>query len=275
MLCTGPYRQGVQEFGCGQCMPCRINRRRLWVSRMMLEAYGHGDSVFATFTYDDEHLPLGGELRKDDLRLFFKRARHSVGKFRYFAVGEYGSRGARPHYHAALFGVSTLQQAALEAAWGQGFVHLGELNERSAGYLAGYIAKGMTRAEDERLEGKQPEFAVMSRRPGLGAGAVAGIAAAEWTRGGAAAVAVEGDVATVVRIGGRKWPLGRTLRRHLRGAVGLDDGAGKDRAAVVARQLAAHLRQPGAVEHRELVRQKDAQKAVAREAINRSRKVKL
>jgi len=254
MLCQVPYRQGVQEFGCGQCMPCRINRRRQWVSRIMLESYGHAADrqCFVTLTFAPDRYPADGSLRKSDLQLFFKRLRKRVGAVRYFAVGEYGGVGGRAHYHIALFG--TQDVGALGLAWTQGFVHVGELNEKSAGYLAGYIAKGMTRAESEGLGGRCPEFAIMSRRPGLGANAAVAFAQAATTRGGASQVAGTGDVAAGYRVGGRIWPLGRYMRRKIRGELGMDLGTPEGCLSQAARDLAFDLRQPGAVERRELVR---------------------
>jgi len=275
MLCQLPYRQGVQEFGCGQCMPCRINRRHQWVSRIMLESYLHAADrqCFVSFTYSPDRYPADGSLRKTDLQLFFKRLRKRVGPVRYFAVGEYGGGTARAHYHIALFG--TADAAAISESWGQGFVHVGELNEKSAGYLAGYIAKGMTRGEDVRLEGRCPEFARMSLKPGIGAGVADSFAQAATTRGGVRQIASTGDVPSSYRVAGRIWPLGRYIRRKVRGQLGMDPGAPKSSVSEAARALAEHLRAPGQVERRELVRLHDGRRAQARAKLQQARKGKL
>lgn len=76
MLCKNPYMKGVLAFGCGQCNPCRINRRRLWTHRIMLESLKHGDSSFVTLTY--ETLPSDGSLVPKDLQNFMKYLRMRV-----------------------------------------------------------------------------------------------------------------------------------------------------------------------------------------------------
>ncbi len=120
MLCRNPFTRGMQAFPCGRCMPCLFNRRRLWTHRMMLEALCHADSCFLTLTYQDENLPLStngrSSLAPEDLRNFLKRIRSALvaspeirfggqKKIRFYAVGEYGEVGERPHYHMALYGV--------------------------------------------------------------------------------------------------------------------------------------------------------------------------
>ena len=129
-------------------------------------------------------------------------------KIRYFMCGEYGEvckhgleldrvscplcNVGRPHYHACLFncdfsdlesyaqqdGVVRWTSPTLEKIWKYGFVDVGEVNFDSAAYVAGYVLKKVTgiRAEDwyfsSTLDGEfitvQPEFVLMSRRPGIG-----------------------------------------------------------------------------------------------------------
>ena len=58
MLCSSPITvTGLGVVGCGQCIPCRINKRREWVGRLTLEAGLYTDNAFLTLTYDDAHLP--------------------------------------------------------------------------------------------------------------------------------------------------------------------------------------------------------------------------
>lgn len=214
----------MEEYGCGQCMPCRLNRRRLWTSRLMLESCLHEASFFATLTYDKEHVPHDGSVSPRDASLFLKRLRAFVSprKVRFYCVGEYGEIGGRPHYHFALFGLR--DESAIREVWKLGYCHTGLLEEASAAYIAGYVTKRMTSLDDPRLKGRHPEFARMSLRPGIGAGAMLEVARALFTKDGSMSVARDGDVASVVRADKSKWPLGRYLRSKLREEMGMDSG---------------------------------------------------
>ena len=214
MLCRKPYSNGGVPVGCGQCLPCRINRRRLWTTRILLESYCHEASCFATLTYSDDELPSGGNLDPEHLKLFWKRLRKRLQprRIRYFAVGEYGDDSWRPHYHAAVFGLSVLEAYHVEGAWGHGFIRLDELSPETAQYLCGYTVKKLTGKDDERLEGRVPEFARMSNRPGIGADAAA-IIAEQLDRN---RIEKSGDVPGTVRMRGQERALGRYLVSKLR-----------------------------------------------------------
>lgn len=217
MLCVRPFKPGLIEFGCGQCMPCRVNKRRSWTGRILLESHLHAHNCFATLTYKENPLSLDPR----DLQLFLKRLRSIYpSRLRFFGVGEYGDRFGRPHYHVALFGVSFLDGAYLREAWKEGFVHVGELNRLTAQYIAGYVCKKLTKAGDPRLEGRHPEFSRMSLRPGIGAGAGAALAAAFSGEGPRLALEAAGDVPSQVRVAGKLLPLGSYIRRQARKSLG-------------------------------------------------------
>lgn len=152
-----------------------------------------GKSCFVTLTFSPQQLPEDWSLDPRHWQLFAKRLRKSVGPFRFFAVGEYGE-GLRPHYHAILFGVDfssdrrlfsrrrggdLYTSECLSRAWGQGFASLGAVSFQSAAYVARYSMKKVNgelaekayeRVDPETGECWQvrPEFALMSRRPGIG-----------------------------------------------------------------------------------------------------------
>lgn len=140
-------------------------------------------------------------LQKRDLTNFFKRLRKRFkGKeIRYYACGEYGSNTHRPHYHIIIFGLDlgdfniigengiitsmiVLQGRnelgqdyykcdwLSEEVWKHGFVCLSEVSWRTCAYVARYVKKkdkGLVQdALIERYE--EPEYAVMSRNPGIG-----------------------------------------------------------------------------------------------------------
>lgn len=207
----------------------------------MLEALKSTDNAFVTLTYADEQLKwvrkgssCVASLVPVHLQRWLKRLRKAVSpmRVRFFAVGEYGDQTFRPHYHAALFGYKTclfgmsrytknkisccVQCDIIRDTWGIGNTFLGTLEERSAQYIAGYCLKKMTSVTDVRLQGRYPEFARMSLRPGIGGEAVADVARALVN------VPLEGDVPSGLRHGSKVLPLGRYLRRRLRVALGRD-----------------------------------------------------
>lgn len=247
MLCRKPFVQVGVAYGCGQCLPCRVKRRRIWVHRLLLESLLHAESSFVTVTYGEDQLPLiegKPTLRREDYRLWLKRLRKRMvsivpeWKLRFFLVGEYGEESGRPHYHAALFGYrgcdygdSRLHPGGerkpcrcasctiISDTWGKGRTHQGVVERKSAQYLAGYTVKGMNGVEDDRLLGREPEFARMSLRPGIGAEAMHNVARAIDCY----KLAADGDVTSALRIGSKILPLGRYLRERLRFIVGTTD----------------------------------------------------
>lgn len=245
MLCERPYGY----YACGACGPCRLNRQRMWAARITLEALCHKQSCFVTLTFDDKHCPSSLDPR--DLQLFMKRLRNeSPRPLRFFGVGEYGSQTFRPHYHVALFGLGIsdhvldaygrVSHGPVAASWKLGFFSVGELNEKSASYIAKYATKRLTRAGDPRLESRYPEFARMSLRPyGIGANATHRIAAPLLEQGASRALVERGDVPHEVRINGRKHPLGSYLRRRLREDVGWGSKAPREAVLALAEQKIA------------------------------------
>lgn len=244
-MCRKPYFNDGIPYGCGQCTPCRINRARQWTTRMTLESYAHPYSAFITLTYENEHLPMtpnGPTLEPKDLQLFMKKLRKAwPEKLRFYAVGEYGDQTFRPHYHIALFGYPHCDHVlhsngrarncncppcrTLAKYWKHGIITNGSLTPQSASYVVGYITKKMTKPDDERLNGRHPEFARMSNRPGIGVPGLIGLI--DWlknTKNGKFFIEQTGDVPREIVIGKKSLPLGRYLTDQLRKAVGLDEG---------------------------------------------------
>lgn len=223
MLCIRPFRlRPGTEFGCGQCLPCRINRRRLWTARIVLEAAYYGDlpSAFVTLTYRQEDLPALSSVLPAHLEEFRYRLRYKIGPFRYYAVGEYGERTQRPHYHVLLFGKFPTKEV-LEHCWPYGGIHIGFLSVDSGAYCAGYVTKKMTGKDDERLKGRHPEFVRMSRKPGIGVAGLAGIIKWCYSTQGAAYIQRNHDVPQSIRFGGKIFPLGRYLVTRMREEFGI------------------------------------------------------
>lgn len=149
---------------CAKCLACLSNLRNDWAFRLYQEyKHSRGSAYFVTLTYDRKNLNLAGyELQKRDLQLFFKRLRKRSKKtgIRYFAVGEYGSKTLRPHYHILLFNSN---EKDIREAWQKGIVHIGSTTEASIMYTLKYMVQ-----PDIRINGKQKPFRLMSRAYGIG-----------------------------------------------------------------------------------------------------------
>lgn len=159
---------------CGKCGACRHNRRADWSFRLQQELKTAINAYFLTLTYSDDNLPVteDGEvtLRKRDLQLFIKRIRKASKKewpdekFRYYAVGEYGSETGRPHYHILCYNTYPLCVNADLCPWYYGHIKVGTVTPQSIHYVAKY------HVNVGEIDGtREPEFATMSRRPGIGA----------------------------------------------------------------------------------------------------------
>lgn len=94
---------------CGKCAYCIKRRIDGWVFRLSQEEKIHSSSSFITLTYDNISVPMTANgfmtLVKRDLQLFFKKLRKYTGcqTIKYYAVGEYGGKTMRPHYHLIIF----------------------------------------------------------------------------------------------------------------------------------------------------------------------------
>lgn len=205
----------------------------------MLESLTHSDNAFVTLTYAEDQVPVGGSLIPRHLQLFLKRLRNEVypSKIRYFGCGEYGDKTERPHYHLALFGYPGCVHGrsryvtarglrasccstcdVLLRSWEKGVIFSGSLTAEAAAYVSGYVTKKMTGKDDARLNGRHPEFARMSLRPGIGFNAMTEVARA--------IVSLNlNDVPSSLRHGTRLMPLGRYLRRKLRERIGRNEEA--------------------------------------------------
>lgn len=189
------------KLPCGRCIGCRLEYSRQWAVRCVHEASLHANNAFITLTFDDEHYPADHSIHKEDLQKFFKRLRKNTKvKMRYFACGEYGEKRGRPHYHAIVFGYDfpdkvywvtrngsrLYRSAILEKTWAFGHSLIGDVTFESAAYVARYVVK--KHKPDKRVKEEvnlynsvvdpdtgeifeiNPEFCLMSRNPGLGAG---------------------------------------------------------------------------------------------------------
>lgn len=198
------YSRYYEPIGlpCGKCIACRLKYSREWAFRCYAEAKGFDNNCFITLTLSDpviEHVH-GQSLVKDFFPRFFKRYRKRFGNgIRYFHCGEYGDKFGRPHYHAIVFnhsfddlvlykrerGIDLFRSMELEKLWSHpvhkfsyGYATVGSVSFDSAAYVARYCTKkvgGKLALNHYRLVtdmgnvvDRIPEFATMSRRPGIG-----------------------------------------------------------------------------------------------------------
>ena len=185
ILVKNKYGQ-VRSIPCGQCKSCRLNKAREWSIRIMNEVQYHKNNCFLTLTYDDDNLPSSGSLCKSALQLFLKRLRKSLDfPIRYYASGEYGDESYRPHYHLIIFGLAPDDKIFKNrhydrkakgyrcnmSEWSFGMCFVGDVTYDSACYVAKYTmkkVKGKGAKEYYENLGIEPEFSVMSLKPGIG-----------------------------------------------------------------------------------------------------------
>lgn len=163
-------------------MDCRIKRTSEWAVRLLHELPYHEGATFLTLTYDEKHLPekeivlddvpyvVRGTLKKIDLQNFMRRLKYGADrKYKYFAVGEYGTNGTeRPHYHAIVFGLLPWEKNKVRDAWGSGLVDLGTVTSKSCKYVASYIQKKNYGDLADKTYGlKEPPFQLASQGIGL------------------------------------------------------------------------------------------------------------
>lgn len=186
---------------CYKCAGCRLERSRQWAMRCVHESKMHKQNCFVTLTYRNDDLPEFGTLVPEHLKNFHKRLHNRLLRqghdgIRYYACGEYGDQSQRPHYHTLLFGFdppdkrlysgseddenAIYSSRMLDETWGFGDVRIGAVTFDSAAYVARYCMKkvdGPQRAAghylvydaDGLVHEREPEFARMSLKPGIGA----------------------------------------------------------------------------------------------------------
>lgn len=168
----------IDEVPCGNCHHCRMSKVSDWITRLTAHAKYHKFVYFVTLTFREfssktpscliqetnsvchnininhrfQLSPL--TLNKSILQKFFKRLRKSGHKFSYFAVGEYGHKFGRPHYHIILYSQNEISKLSLYKAWSlQGYVfgnidcqnlyQNGTLNADSGKNAFNYVCKYM------------------------------------------------------------------------------------------------------------------------------------
>lgn len=221
--CIHLMEHNVVSVPCGHCINCQMKKRKDMSVRLAHEASQHEKCCFLTLTYNDDNVPttdwndlsdpvkqfdngLGSlpelTLCPRDVQLFMKRLRRrleyhlGIKGIRYFAVGEYGGRTHRPHYHVLIFGWSpsdlvyhkmhkgnvVYRSPLIEDLWtvrrsldsadrvSLGFSSVSEVTPFVAKYAARYVTKKFARISQDDSHSIVPEFTLQSvRNGGIGA----------------------------------------------------------------------------------------------------------
>ncbi|AZL82751.1 replication initiator protein [Apis mellifera associated microvirus 48] len=216
------------QFPCGQCKNCRINHRRDWQSRLLLEASSHAHSCFVTLTFADTGIPP--ILRRSDLKRFFRALRVYIPDARHFSVGEYGKRFGRAHYHTHIFSNVPVLATHLAACWPFGHVDIGDTEPASLDYTLGYLLKDK-RSNVWPIESRFPEFRAFS--PGIGKMALPHLL-------------IDGNLLPrEYKVFGNLWPVSRYLRQRAK-KMGFDVSQTEEKRLeeFEAQQMRAVLRNP-------------------------------
>lgn len=192
---------------CGHCDLC-LNRKTLdFTTRCDIETSLSHNSAFITLTYNNDHLPVNNSLYKHVAQRWIKRCRKFLSdrgydgqSFKYFIVGEYGSKSGRPHYHAIIWNLPDDYVSSFSDTWhayknlcdetwcnkyrlygddgkclrnenggfvfgidSYGFVYIGDTSRDSIRYCAKYMRKGSVTPD-----GCEPPFRLYSYKPTIG-----------------------------------------------------------------------------------------------------------
>lgn len=208
MACSRPFTKRVHfkyagefvdyQIPCGYCLNCRIDQRDMWTDRFEMELQQTGlRSAFVTFTYADcnlppnsrmfgpeAHLPVNASLCRKDFERFIDRLHYKVNllaannvlppkcskDFKFIAVGEYGDKFGRPHYHMIVSGLDFHDCKPLfNACWKKGLVDSLPILNGGIRYVLDYLDKQCFGSEinSKYIEnGLEPPF--HSRSVGIG-----------------------------------------------------------------------------------------------------------
>lgn len=170
MSCSRPYYSPdvVNIYGspvpipCRTCECCRADRSAAWSERAKYEFSRFGVGAFVTFTYDDEHVPVGSDgkhftLDYSHYHKFMDSIKHrskkifpskpnkfvrSTPSFTYIGCAEYGDKFERPHYHILFFGLDFYEcEEFLKKSWKHGSIEVNPIKPGAYTYVLKYIQK--------------------------------------------------------------------------------------------------------------------------------------
>lgn len=172
------------EIRCRECWQCKRERAMDWIGRCIAESTTAVASSAVTLTYGrDMHTGAEDHIRSvvltfSDVQKYVKKLRAARGPgfkdgsrpqggypVRYVAVGEYGSRKQRAHWHLLLFWLERvpphqLRERFAEAHWEHGVSYWDACDTAAVRYVCKYLLKG---------DGKSDIRFAMSKKPVIGA----------------------------------------------------------------------------------------------------------
>lgn len=180
MGCLTPFSRKHNKINidlpCGKCINCKTARISGWSFRITKQAEISDFCNFLTLTYANHKLRRTRDnlrtISKVSIQSFLKRLRKNSpnSKFKYYAVGEYGSQTGRPHYHVILLTKDkNLTERNLERlikkSWILGYTHIGKATPASISYTLKYISKPAAIPSDT-MGDCEKEFSLMSKGMG-------------------------------------------------------------------------------------------------------------
>lgn len=173
-MCVNPAK--IPDIGfvaCRKCWQCRANKINDWVGRNIAESktakachvvtltYGHDSS-----TGSPDHI-RAVVLTYSDVQKYLKLLRVNGFPTRYFAVGEYGSKKGRAHWHIILYWQGAVPDHEVrkhfaEKHWPHGWSYWDTMTPESVRYACKYLDK---ETPDETMQGFGP---MPSKKPPLG-----------------------------------------------------------------------------------------------------------
>lgn len=156
-MCLTPYKRIDKEgyemiHSCRKCEDCMKARKRHWIGRLLAEEQTSLATWFGTFTYaggydNDEAY----ELQYEHVQQMFKRMRKAGHKFKYLAVGEYGTAKGRAHWHILFYFTTPPPTVEFNAMiqfphWEKGHsqIEIPRSTQGSAAYMIDYITKDLS-----------------------------------------------------------------------------------------------------------------------------------
>ena len=189
---TGRAQSGFLQVRCRRCPNCIDTRKSNLTFRLKEEVNASLHAHFVTLTYSDDNLTINengvADLNYKDVQLFIRKIRNDAvrkynwqEKIKYYALGEYGPKNLRPHWHLIFFNLppdftESIQKhykehytnTAFNEAWEKGITTIAPVTTGRILYVSGYVQKHLGHKGAYPDNKRRPEFAKWST--GLGKG---------------------------------------------------------------------------------------------------------